>query len=125
MGLESNNKMKSIHLKNLTIFRESIKKIQKLVGAGGSCDFVELNHEYDFNLKKLKTFIHWIKFIKLQRMKKFPARQVPEIIFNISSKNTGNALKSTVYVISLVLNLVFKTVFEIFLAHLVCLKYVK
>jgi hypothetical protein len=68
----------------------------------------------------------------------FPARQVPEIILNESSKNTGNALlggfgkslqgfftKTKVYVVSLGLSLVLKNVFGIFLAPLVCLKSVK
>jgi hypothetical protein len=67
-----------------------------------------------------------------------PARQIPEIILNESSKNTENAfiewlLKKTiryftkikVYVVSMVLSLVFKTVFEIFLARLACLKSLK
>jgi hypothetical protein len=65
----------------------------------------------------------------------FPARQVSEIILNESSKYTENALierlqkdptkyfpKSKYYVVSLVIILVFKTGFGIFLAHLICLK---
>jgi NADH:ubiquinone oxidoreductase subunit 5 (subunit L)/multisubunit Na+/H+ antiporter MnhA subunit len=63
----------------------------------------------------------------------FSARQVSEIFLNKSSKKTENALmaserdnkvfpKTKVYVISLVLSLVFKTVFGIFLSPLVCLK---
>jgi hypothetical protein len=68
----------------------------------------------------------------------FPARHVPEIILNESSKNTENALiewlrkettryltKTKGYVVFLALSLVFKTVFGIFLASLVCLKSVK
>jgi hypothetical protein len=66
----------------------------------------------------------------------FPARQVSEKIFDESSKSTKNApidwlqkdtkkyfLKSKVYiVVSLLISVVSKTGFEIFLAHLVCLK---
>jgi hypothetical protein len=68
----------------------------------------------------------------------FPARQVSEIILNESSKNTENALiewlrkeitmfltKTKVYLVSLILSLVFKTGFGIFLAPLSCLKSVK
>jgi hypothetical protein len=68
----------------------------------------------------------------------FPSTSGFEIIFNESSKNTQNVLiewlwneitrtftKTKVYVVSLILSLVFKTVFEIFLAPLVCLKSVK
>jgi hypothetical protein len=60
----------------------------------------------------------------------FPARQVPEIPLNESSKNTENALiewprkettryftKTKVYVVCLVLSLVFETVFGIFWQH--------
>jgi hypothetical protein len=68
----------------------------------------------------------------------FQAHQVSEIILNESYKNTEHALvewlrnettrcftKTKIYVVSLVLSLVFKTVFGIFLAPLVCLKSVK
>jgi hypothetical protein len=69
----------------------------------------------------------------------FPARQVPEVILNESSKNTENALiechrketlrffflKTEVYVVSLALSLVFKTVFGNVLAPLVGLKSAK
>jgi hypothetical protein len=67
-----------------------------------------------------------------------PDFQVPEIFLNESSKNTENALiewlpkettkyfpNTKVYVVSLDLSLVFKTVFGIFLAPLVYLKSVK
>jgi hypothetical protein len=66
------------------------------------------------------------------------ARQAPEIILNESSKNTENALiewlpkettryfpKIKVYVVSLDLSLIFKTVFGIVLAPLVYLESVK
>jgi hypothetical protein len=65
----------------------------------------------------------------------FPALRVSEIILNESSKNTENAFiewvwkentkyfpKIKVCVVSLVLSLVFKSVFGIFLTPLVCLK---
>jgi hypothetical protein len=65
----------------------------------------------------------------------FPARQVSEIILNESTESTDYALiewlqtettkyflKSKVYVVSLVISVVSKTGFGIFLAHLVCLK---
>jgi hypothetical protein len=68
----------------------------------------------------------------------FPARLVPQIILKESSKNTQHALiewlrkettryftKTKVNVVSLVLSLVFKTVFGIFLTSLICLKSVK
>jgi hypothetical protein len=62
----------------------------------------------------------------------FSARQVSEIILNESSKNTQNALRNetntrhfTKTKVSLILSPVFRTVFGIFLAPLVCLKYVK
>jgi hypothetical protein len=67
----------------------------------------------------------------------FSSRQVPEIILNESSKNIAVALiettrlatrylpKTRVYVTSLVLSQVFKTVFEAFLASLVGLISVK
>jgi hypothetical protein len=71
-------------------------------------------------------------------MNLIPDFQVPEIILNESSKNTENALiewlpkettkyfpNTKVYVVSLDLSLVFKTVFGIFLAPLVYLKSVK
>jgi hypothetical protein len=63
------------------------------------------------------------------------ARQVSEKIFNESFKSTENAsieqlqkdtkkyfLKSKVYVVSLIIIVVFKTGFVIYLAHLVCIK---
>jgi hypothetical protein len=56
----------------------------------------------------------------------FPARQVSEIILNefelLQIDTTKYFLKSKVYVVSLVISAVSKTGFEIFLAHLVCLK---
>jgi hypothetical protein len=62
----------------------------------------------------------------------FPARQVPKKIFNEFSRNTENALswerdhkviyEIKVYVVSLVLSIVFKIVFGMFLSPLVCLK---
>jgi hypothetical protein len=64
-----------------------------------------------------------------------PALQVSEIILNESSTSTENALieglqkettkyilKSKVYVVYLVISVVLKIGFVIFLAHLVCLK---
>jgi hypothetical protein len=85
----------------------------------------------------MNKFLFFEKIIDVFRF--FPARQIPEIIiFNKSSKNTENALiewlqkettryftKIIVYAVSLVLSLVFKTVFGIFLESLVLLKSVK
>jgi hypothetical protein len=57
----------------------------------------------------------------------FLTRQVSEKILNESSKNTIKCpnwvtLKFKVYVVSLIISVVCKTGFGIFLAHLVCLK---
>jgi hypothetical protein len=90
-----------------------------------------------FSFRKLNsTFFHRFSAACYDSVLSFfSARQGSEIILNISSKNTENALieclqkdttkyflKSKVYVVPLVISVVSKTGFEIFLAHLVCLK---
>jgi hypothetical protein len=86
------------------------------------------------SLEKIHRFLLNFGALSPNLFLDFPARQFREIILKKSSKNTQNALiewlwqestryftKIEVCVVSLVLSLVFKTVFKIFLAPLVCL----
>jgi hypothetical protein len=90
-----------------------------------------------FSSHKLNsTFFHTFSAAHCDSVLSFlPATQVSEIVLNESSKSSENALiewlekdttkyflKSKVYVVSLVMSVVSKTAFGIFLAHLVCLK---
>jgi hypothetical protein len=83
-----------------------------------------------FSFRKLNlTFFHRFSAAYYDYVLSFfPARQVSEIVLNESSKSTENALitifflKSKVLVVSLLINVVCKTGFVNFLAHLVCLK---
>jgi hypothetical protein len=95
------------------------------------------------NKKKAIFFSHFLNSTFFHRFSApylvfFPARQVSGIVLNESFKSYENVLiewlqkdttkyflKFKVYVVSLVINVVSKTGFGIFLAHLVCLKYAK
>jgi hypothetical protein len=103
--------------------------------------FFLINHtiHHAFVFKKNQRFL--VNFSALNPnlvLDFFPARQVPELILKEPSKNTENASiewlqieitkyfpNTKVYVFFLTLNLVFKTVFGIFLTPLISFKSVK
>jgi hypothetical protein len=92
--------------------------------------------QHDLVFWKKSTILDWFWCVESESVFRFfPACLVPEIFLNTSSKNTENALvewfqkrktryfsKTKVHVVSLVVHVIFKTIFGVLFAPLVCLK---